>query len=208
MDNKGPTSGKATGSTVGRDKSRLAKFGSLVGISGTLVCSLSMVAVAVGLFVAGGTAATQGMAGMGSGHQGGRANVASGHHGGSGRDGMAGMGSKHQGGAPGAGSEHHSEAKHSVAKQAHTPVWLEGLLRFGPVILVVSVLLVTASVTLRRRLAALPAISGGLILYVGMYAQPNLALMYAAIVVGTVLLIIAFVASLRPTTKEVGRQAM
>lgn len=208
MDNKRPASGKATDSAAGRDTGRLAKFGSLVGIGGTLVCSLSMVAVAVGLFVAGGTAATQGMAGMDSGHQGGRANVASGHHGRSGRDGMAGMGSKHQDGAPGASSGHHRVAKHSVAKQAHTPAWLEILLRFGPVILVVSVLLVTASATLRRRLAALPAISGGLILYVGMYAQPNLALMYAAIVVGTVLLIVAFVASLRPTTKEAGKRAI
>jgi hypothetical protein len=47
-----------------------------------------------------------------------------------------------------------------------------------------------------------------LILYVGMYAQPNLALMYAAIVVGTVLLVVAFVASLHPTSKEVGSRAM
>ncbi len=125
--------------------------------------SFDYVAVAVGLFVAGGTAAAQG--------------------------GMAGMGSGHQG-------------------MADVPGWLEALLSFGPVILIVSVLLVAASVTLRRRLAALPAISGGLFLYVGMYAQPNLALMYAAIVVGTVLLVVAYGASLRPTTKEVGRRAM
>jgi hypothetical protein len=164
MDNKDPASDGATGSrAVGRDKGRLAKLGRLVGIGGALVCSLSMVAAAVGLFVAGSTAATQGMAGMGSGHQGGRANADSGHHGGSGRDGRADMGSKHQGGAPehqGAAPDAGSE-RHSVAKAAPPPAWLEALLRFGPVILVVSVLLVTASVTLRRRLAALPAIGGG-----------------------------------------------
>ncbi len=163
MDKKEPKSRGATAPAAGGSRDRLVSLGSIVGIGGTLVCSLSMVAVAVGLFVAGGTAAAQG--------------------------GMAGMGSGHQG-------------------MADVPGWLEALLRFGPVILIVSVLLVAASVTLRRRLAALPAISGGLILYVGMYAQPNLALMYAAIVVGTVLLVVAYGASLRPTTKEVGRRAM
>jgi hypothetical protein len=47
---------------------------------------------------------------------------------------------------------------------ADVPGWLEALLSFGPVILIVSVLLVAASVTLRRRLAAVPAISGRLLL--------------------------------------------
>lgn len=157
MDKKEPKSRGATAPAAGGSRGRLA---SIVGIGGTLVCSLSMVAVAVGLFVAGGTAAAQG--------------------------GMAGMGPGHQG-------------------MADVPGWLEALLSFGPVILIVSVLLVAASVTLRRRLAAVPAIGGGLILYVGMYAQPNLALMYAAIVVGTVLLILAYVASFRPANRAVGR---
>ena len=79
----------------------------------------------------------------------------------------------------------------------HNPGWLDAILRFGPGILIVSVLLVAVSVALRRREAALSAIGGGLILYVGMYAQPNLALMYGAIAVGTVLLLLAYVASLR-----------
>ena len=83
------------------------------------------------------------------------------------------------------------------AGAAHAPGWLDALLRYGPVILIVSVLLIAASVALRRRLAALPAIGGGLILYVGMYAQPNLAVMYGMIIVGTALLVLAYVASLR-----------
>ncbi len=63
-------------------------------------------------------------------------------------------------------------------------------------------LLIVASVALRRRWAALPAIVGGLILYVGMYGQPNLALMYTAMAVGTVLLVLAFVASFHPVKRE------
>jgi hypothetical protein len=49
-----------------RGKGRLATLGSVVGLAGILVCSLSMIAAAVGLVAAGGTAAAQGgMAGMG-----------------------------------------------------------------------------------------------------------------------------------------------
>lgn len=187
----------------------MAKLGRLVGIGGALVCSLSMVAAAVGLFVAGSTAATQGMAGMGSGHQGGRANADSGHHGGSGRDGMADMGSKHQGGAPehqgaapDAGSERHSVAKAAPPRMVGTPLALRpgdpGRLR------AVGHGLGDASTPV----GSLARDRRGLILYVGMYAQPNLLMMYAAIVVGTGLLVLAFVASLHPTTKEVDRRTM
>jgi hypothetical protein len=66
MDNKDPASDGATGSrAVGRDKGRLAKLGRLVGIGGALVCSLSMVAAAVGLFVAGSTRRDPGDGGHG-----------------------------------------------------------------------------------------------------------------------------------------------
>jgi len=59
------------------------------------------------------------------------------------------------------------------------------LLRIGPGLLVVSVLLVTAAFALsRRRLAAVPALLAGAVLYAGMYAQPDLAVMYAGIAVG------------------------
>jgi hypothetical protein len=102
--------------------------------------------------------------------------------------GMAGMDSMDQGGAE--------------AGSAQVPGWLDVILRFGPEILIVSLLLVAASVALRRRAAMLPAIGGGLVLYVGMYAQPHMALMYAAIVVGTVLLILAYVTSLRPVRRD------
>lgn len=59
------------------------------------------------------------------------------------------------------------------------------LLRIGPWLLVASVLLVTAAFALGRRPAsALPALLAGALLYAGMYAQPDLTVMYAAIAAG------------------------
>jgi len=59
------------------------------------------------------------------------------------------------------------------------------LLRIGPILLVVSVLLVTAAFALsRRRVAAIPAMLAGAVLYAGMYSQPDLTVMYTAIATG------------------------
>ena len=136
-------------------KGRLATLGSVLGLGGTLVCSLSMIVAAVGLVAAGGTAAAQGsMAGTGSAHQQGQ--------------GMARMGSENRGGAANAGSGYRGGAETGAA---HAPGWL------------------------------------GVILYVGMYAQANLALMYAAIAVGIFLLILAYVMSLRPLKREARQPA-
>jgi hypothetical protein len=161
-------------------------------------------------------AAQGGMAGMSSTNHGGTtsthhtghsemAGMWFGHHGRSGQGGMEGMGSKHQGGMADAGSGHRGGAEAGTAdaaSTAHFLGWLDVLLRWGPEILVISVVSIVASVALRRRWAALPAIGGGLILYVGMYAQPKLALMHAAIAVGTVLLLVAYVISVRPARTE------
>ena len=83
--------------------------------------------------------------------------------------------------------------------QAQLPAWWEAIVRLGPEILVVSVLLVALAVALHRRIAALPATAGGLILYLGMYAQPSLVVMYAATALGVALLLFAYVAGLRPS---------
>jgi hypothetical protein len=84
------------------------------------------------------------------------------------------------------------------AGQGQLPAWWEAIVRLGPEILIASVLLVALAVSLRRRVAALPAIAGGLILYVGMYAQPGLVVMEAATVLGIALLLCAYVVGLRP----------
>lgn len=61
------------------------------------------------------------------------------------------------------------------------------LVTIGPELLVVSALLVTVSLALRRRVAAIPALAAGALLYWGMYAQASDAVMYATIAVGYVL---------------------
>lgn len=61
------------------------------------------------------------------------------------------------------------------------------LVTIGPELLVVSALLITVSLALRRRVAAIPALAAGALLYWGMYAQASDAVMYAAIAVGYVL---------------------
>lgn len=59
------------------------------------------------------------------------------------------------------------------------------LLRIGPALLVVSAVLVTVAFALsRRRVAALPAALAGVVRYAGMYSQPDLTVMYAAIAAG------------------------
>ncbi|MGH3570622.1 MAG: hypothetical protein ACRDUW_02140 [Pseudonocardiaceae bacterium] len=61
---------------------------------------------------------------------------------------------------------------------------LGALIEYGPVILIVSVLLVTASVALRRPPATVPAGAAGALLYWGMYAQPSYPVMYLSVAVG------------------------
>jgi|APThiThiocy_cv2_1041547.scaffolds.fasta_scaffold00969_6 hypothetical protein len=58
------------------------------------------------------------------------------------------------------------------------------LLQYGPIILVVSIALVTMSVALRRPVAAVPALAAGALLYWGMYAQPSYPVMYGSVALG------------------------
>jgi hypothetical protein len=85
---------------------------------------------------------------------------------------------------------------------------LAGLMTFltqhGPAILIVSTLAMTLAVLLRRPLAAIPVLVGGVLLYWGMYLQPRLPTMYASIVVGLAawLTISAWVMLPRPTRRS------
>jgi len=134
---------------AGRNRLITACCGAL-GLGGAILCSLTMVAPALGLIA--GQAARSSM-----------------------------------GGVSGSAS----------AGQAQLPTWWEAIVRLGPEILVVSVLLVALAVALRRHVAALPAIAGGFILYVGMYVQPSLVVMEAATLLGIALLVLAYAASFR-----------
>lgn len=142
-------------STEGRR--RLTVYGTVAGIGGSLVCSLSMVGTAIGIFATGGTTA---------------AKVTS--------SSMAGMSGTGKGAVP-----------------SSTPAWLDVLIRFGPEILVTAIIILTIAVALRRSVAAAPALFGGAILYFGMYAQPDLAWMYASMVAGTGLLVLAYLMGMR-----------
>jgi len=63
--------------------------------------------------------------------------------------------------------------------------WVLGVLtEYGPGILIVSVLLVTASLAWRRALAAVPALAAGVLLYWGMYAQSSYPVMYLVLGLG------------------------
>ena len=62
---------------------------------------------------------------------------------------------------------------------------LGALVRIGPWLIVVSVLLVAAAFALTYRpVTAIPALVAGAVLYAGMYAQNSLPVMYASIAIG------------------------
>lgn len=62
---------------------------------------------------------------------------------------------------------------------------LGALVRAGPLLMLVSGLLVAAAFALSRPpVTAIPALLAGAVLYAGMYAQPSLPVMYARIAVG------------------------
>lgn len=74
---------------------------------------------------------------------------------------------------------------------AHLPAWIGVLNRYGPEILIVSVLLVVTALALRRSVpGVVAAVIGGIVLYYGMYAQPSIAVMAGATIVGLLLLMI------------------
>ncbi len=58
------------------------------------------------------------------------------------------------------------------------------LIQAGPVILVVSIAAIVLAFGIRRRAAVIPAIAAGVLMFWGMYLQPRLEIMYAAIGLG------------------------
>lgn len=102
----------------------------VLGIGGTLVCTVAMTLPAIGVGAAGGMAA------------------------------MSGANAPTQGG------------------------FLGFLVEYGPVILLVSVALVTIGLALRRPWAALPSLAAGAVLYWGMYAQASYVVMYVSLALG------------------------
>jgi hypothetical protein len=102
----------------------------LLGLVGSLVCTVAMTLPAIGVGAAGGMAA------------------------------MSGASANTQGG------------------------FLGFLLEYGPLILLVSVALVTIGLALRRPRAAVPSLAAGAVLYWGMYAQASYLVMYVSLALG------------------------
>lgn len=138
--------------TIGKRKMLIVAWSGALGLVGTLLCSLTMVAPALGLIALEGT-----------------------------RSSMGGMSSS------------------DSAGQSRLLVWWTNSVHLGPKVLVLSVFLLVLAVAARRRLATVPAIAGGLFLYVGMYVQTSVMAMEAVTVIGTGLLVLAYAASLRPS---------
>ena len=134
----------------GRKNTLIAAWSGALGLVGTLLCSLSMMAPDLGLITLEGV-----------------------------RSSMAGRGNA------------------GAVSQAQIPGWWTTAMHLGSLILVLSVVLVVLAVAVRRPLATMPAIVGGVVLYFGMYVQPGLMNMKAATVIGTGSLVLAYAASFR-----------
>lgn len=71
------------------------------------------------------------------------------------------------------------------------------LIARGPIILVISIVLVALAVSLRQRWFAIPALAAGALMYWGMYVQRSATLMYFASGFGIAVWLLLFVASRR-----------
>lgn len=84
-------------------------------------------------------------------------------------------------GSGAAAGAHATNVRDSMSGRAAPPGGPVGvLIEFGPQLLAASVLLVTAGLASRRRMAAVPAGAAGALLWWGMYAQRSLTVMHAA----------------------------
>lgn len=76
----------------------------------------------------------------------------------------------------------------------HSNPVLAFLIAAGPTILIVSAVLFTLSLGLRRRWTVVPALAVGALMYWGMYVQSSVTIMYVASGIGIVIWLLLFVA--------------
>jgi len=86
----------------------------------------------------------------------------------------------------------------SRAESANAPDWVAAVIHSGQQILILSVLLIMVSAVVSNPKGMVPAMVGGLLLYVGMYDQSNAAITIATTLVGILLLFLAYGSALRP----------
>jgi hypothetical protein len=82
------------------------------------------------------------------------------------------------------------------------------LLQAGPVILIVSIAAIALAVGVRRRVALLPVVGAGLVLYWGMYMQAARPVMYSSVVLGLATLAAAYIWSTRAIKEREARAGM
>lgn len=75
----------------------------------------------------------------------------------------------------------------------HEASWLTFLLQYGPEILGISVLFISISFFLKRKIAVIPGMVGGAILYWGMYMQPSVPWMYGSMAIAAIIWMVAYV---------------
>lgn len=71
------------------------------------------------------------------------------------------------------------------------------VIQSGPVILIVSIAAIALAVGIRRRVALLPVVVAGLVLYWGMYMQAAQLVMYSSVALGLATLAAAYIWSTR-----------
>ncbi len=78
----------------------------------------------------------------------------------------------------------------STMVHAGTSTWVTLLNRYGPELLVASVLLMVIALAVRRSVAgASAAVLGGIVLFYGMYGQSNMTVMWSATILGMLILL-------------------
>lgn len=90
--------------------------------------------------------------------------------------------------ALGVGASAAAGAGHAGHGTGGSQGWFAALLdvlhRISPVLLIVSIVLVTVAFALRRRAAVLPALLAGVVLYLSVHGQADPAVMYAGMALG------------------------
>ncbi len=79
------------------------------------------------------------------------------------------------------------------------------LLQSGPVILIASIAAIALAVGVRRRVALVPVVVAGLVLYWGMYMQAAQLVMYSSVALGLAMLAAAYIWSTRANTEREAR---
>lgn len=95
---------------------------------------------------------------------------------------------------------------HATSMSGAQPGVLGFFVHNGPIILLVSVAAVVASLAARRKAVAVPALLAGAVLYWGMYGQGRLVVMYGAIIISALVWATAYIWTARQSHRSLQAQ--